>query len=117
MTIFKPGEVVLVPFPFTDWSNLKQRPALIISSQNFNRRQSDVILCAITSHIPEKFSPEEYFLPKTDQISAGLLKPSIVKIGKIITLNQTLVRKTLGKISKNTLREIFKGVYQILKNE
>ena len=56
------GEVVLVPFPFTDLSSAKQRPALVVSADDWNAAQPDVVLVAITSqttgprtlgHLPE----------------------------------------------------------------
>src|SRR5262249_15589307 len=43
------GDVVLVPFPFTDLSNAKQRPALVVSGDAFNSTREDVLVAAITS--------------------------------------------------------------------
>jgi len=114
MTGYKPGEVILIPFPFTDLSTFKQRPALIISSQNFNRRQGDIIIAAITSHIPQKPSSYDYLLLKTDQHMAGLPKSSLVKLGKIVTIDQRLIRKRLGCISEKTAEEIFERIKSII---
>jgi mRNA interferase MazF len=47
------GSVVLVPFPFTDLSDRKRRPALVISPDGFD--DEDVVFCAITSRLPERF--------------------------------------------------------------
>ena len=43
------GDVVLVPFPFTDQSTVKKRPAVIVSSRIYQQERSDVILMAVTS--------------------------------------------------------------------
>lgn len=43
------GEVVLVPFPFTDQSGTKKRPAVIVSSGGYNANRHDLIIMAITS--------------------------------------------------------------------
>lgn len=43
------GDVVLVPFPFSDQSATKQRPAVVISSDAYHREHADVLLIAITS--------------------------------------------------------------------
>lgn len=43
------GEVVLVPFPFSNQSGAKKRPALIVSSSDYNRQRPDVIIMAVTS--------------------------------------------------------------------
>ncbi|MFH1860460.1 MAG: type II toxin-antitoxin system PemK/MazF family toxin [bacterium] len=49
MTTFRQGEIVLVPFPFTDQTTVKQRPAVIVSSNEYNLSREDVIIAAITS--------------------------------------------------------------------
>jgi mRNA interferase MazF len=49
MTPCRQGDVVLLPFPFTDLTTTKQRPAVVISSEAFNARQRDVVVLAITS--------------------------------------------------------------------
>lgn len=67
------GEVVLVPFPFTDQTNTKKRPAVIVSSDAYNRKRQDVILMAVTSQVRSA----EYFgdVTVTQWQQAGLLKP------------------------------------------
>jgi len=45
------GEVVLVPFPFTDQSGAKKRPAVIVSSNHYNASRRDLIIMAITSQV------------------------------------------------------------------
>ena len=82
-----PGEVVLIPFPFTDFSTLKQRPCIVISSTVFNRAHQDVIVAAITSHLPRKAGKHEYRLNPAEQRACGLPKPSLIKLGKIVTID------------------------------
>lgn len=102
MTLFNSGDVVLIGFPFTDLSGLKQRPALIISSSWYNEKRQDVILSAITSQIPTKIAKDEHLFSPNEQKLAGLPKKSIVKVGKIITLDQRLIRKKLGHLTDKT---------------
>ena len=45
------GDVVLVPFPFTDQTEAKKRPAIVVSSQEYNDRLPDLILMAVTSQV------------------------------------------------------------------
>lgn len=110
MTTYEPGQVILIPFPFTDLTAVKQRPALIVSSQAFNQSHSDLIVVAITSRKPLDLESDEYLIPDTDQQSAGLPKLSKVKSGKIISIDKQLIRKRLGKISDSTLQEIIQLV-------
>ncbi len=59
MTRYDCGDVVLLPFPFTDLTTSKQRPAVIVSSTWFNQNRKDVIVLAITSQIPLKLNEDE----------------------------------------------------------
>lgn len=95
---YNPGDVVLIPFPFTDLSTSKQRPCLVVSSFKFNSSHPDIIALAITSQIPDHLSVYEYQLSEKEQQACGLPKPSIIKLGKIVTLDQRLIRKSLGKM-------------------
>ncbi len=113
MTISK-GDLVLIPFPFTDLSTAKQRPALIVSSNWFNRQQNDIIVMAITSQIPVQVSTNEYLLSPADLRDSGLPKASIVKLGKIVTIDQKLVKKRLGKLSERTMLSILDDFLKIL---
>ena len=45
---FSFGDVVLVPFPFTDQSGTKKRPAVIVSSHGYNASRCDIVVMAIT---------------------------------------------------------------------
>lgn len=114
MTPCKPGDVVLLPFPFTDLSTVKQRPAVIISSESFNSRQHDVMVLAVTSHLPPTLSPEDYRLSREDQHMADLPKPSIVKCGKLLTIDQRLIRKVLGHLPQATLQHLRQHVLMVL---
>jgi len=114
MTTYKQGRVVLIPFPFTDLTTAKQRPSLIISSDKFNNTASDLILLAITSHIPPKLSEFEFRLSETDQKSCGLPKASVVKLGKVASIEQILIRKVLGEMPRETLSQIHSKFIKII---
>ena len=51
MTSYKFGDVVLVPFPFTNQAANKKRPAIVVSSNAYHRERPDLILMAATSRI------------------------------------------------------------------
>ncbi|MBU1133915.1 MAG: type II toxin-antitoxin system PemK/MazF family toxin [Candidatus Omnitrophica bacterium] len=106
MTAFNQGDIILIPFPFTDFSTLKQRPAVIISSANFNNSHNDVIAMAITSQIPKVISNEEYLLNKEEIEMANLPKLSLVKVGKIITINKAIIHKKLGNLPSSAIEKI-----------
>ena len=114
MTAFKKGDVILIPFPFTDLSAAKQRPALIVSSNHFNQRCNDVIVIAISSQIHLNVLEDEYRLSIIDQKASGLPKSSIVKLGKVVTINQNLIRKLMCNLTKQTVALILNQFMNIL---
>lgn len=61
-TSFNQGDVVLVPFPFTDLTAVKQRPALILSPKRLNDVRTDLIVAAISSQIPNVIGEDEIFV-------------------------------------------------------
>lgn len=77
MTNFKFGDIILVPFPFTDQSHSKKRPAVIISSHVYNTKRPDLIIMAVTSQIKPASIIGEVIIQ--DWNNAGLLKPSAIK--------------------------------------
>jgi len=103
MTPYNQSDVVLVPFPFTNLQTTKRRPAVIISANWFNHTHDDCVVVAITSGIPAHLSRDELQLSDIDLKSAGLPKKSMIKTGKIITLEQRLIVKTIGKLPNTTL--------------
>lgn len=115
MTAYKPGDVVLIAFPFTDFSTLKQRPCVVISSGEFNAIHNDVIVAAITSHVPEKLESDEYLLSEAEQKACGLPKASMIRIGKIVTIDARLIRKSLGKLPDDSYNLVLSKFQQIFK--
>ncbi len=114
MTPDSQGDVVLVPFPFTDLSAAKQRPAVVISADWFNRSRRDCVLAAITSQIPVTIARDEILLAIHDLQGAGLPKSSLVRCGKVITIQQTLIRKRLGILPPAAVRTVLTGVRSVL---
>lgn len=103
----KKGDVVLVSFPFTDLSTIKVRPALIISNDNYNIRQDNIVLLLITSKVINTY-PDDYLL-KSDNpefTDTGLKKTSIFRTSIIQTLKKTLLSSRLGFVGPSILSEI-----------
>jgi len=112
--IFDRGDVVLVPFPFTDLTTQKQRPALVISSKSFNDSSADAILAAITSQVPTDLQHSDYRLSSDEQKQGGLPKPSVVKAAKVVTLSQALIRKKLGRLPVETVDQIVRKLVSVI---
>ena len=104
MTVYKRWEIVLVPFPFTDLSSAKRRPALIVSPDNYNTGK-DLIIAYITSqtNLPARLG--DYDLRNWKE--AGLPKPSKLRM-KFATLDKSIIVKKLGALEKEDSEEIEK---------
>jgi mRNA interferase MazF len=77
-----------VPFPFTDLSAVKQRPALVLSPDRLNKVRTDLVVAAITSQVPAALGEDEILLSANELDAAGLPKVSLIKLGKIFTIHQ-----------------------------
>ena len=111
MTSFSIGDIILVPFPFTNQKTSKKRPAVIISSQAYNTERPDLIIMAITSQIKPAPVIGEVFLHNWQD--AGLLKPSVIK-PVITTIEKKLVIKQMGQLKKNDLTALQDSLITIL---
>ena len=88
------GDVVLVPFPFTDQTASKKRPAVVVSSDAYHRSRPDVIVMAVASQVSQGTrSSADVLLDKWKD--AGLLKPSVIK-PVVATIEKGLVLRKLG---------------------
>ena len=110
MTYYDFGDIVLVPFPFTDQKASKKRPAVVVSSMTYNRERSDIVLMAVTSRIkPSAFFGETGVIEWKE---AGLLKPSVIK-PIFATIEKGLVLRKLGRLGeddRNALQEIIQAI-------
>lgn len=110
MTNYEFGDVVLVPFPFTDQTTSKKRPAVVISSNAYQRKRSDLILIAVTSQANPATSFGEMTI--TEWQAAGLIKPSIIK-PVLTTIDRALAIKKLGQL-QNLDRQTLHNLLQTI---
>ncbi|WP_353216545.1 type II toxin-antitoxin system PemK/MazF family toxin [Sandarakinorhabdus sp.] len=89
------GDILLVPFPFTNQAASKQRPAVVISRSDVNSARPDVIVMAITSQLTG--FAHSYDVLVMQWQAAGLLKPSAIK-AVIATLERSLIIRKLGSL-------------------
>lgn len=97
-TTYSFGDIVLVAFPFTDQMGSKRRPAVVVSSADYNRRRRDVILMAVTSQQRQRPGFAETTIK--DWKVAGLIKPSILK-PVVFTAEKRIVIKRLGRLKED----------------
>lgn len=114
MTTYRQGQVVLVPFPFADLGSTKQRPAVIVSAAWYNNSRPDCVLAAITSSVPTVLEPDMVRIHGAEVTTAGLRMTSVVRSGKIFTIEQNRIVKPMGQLSRASLHRVLDGVRSVL---
>lgn len=110
-TSYSFGDIVLVPFPFTDQSATKRRPGVVVSSSSYHRERADLIIMAVTSQQRPSGTFGEVQIKEWQ--AAGLLKPSVVK-PVLTTIEHTLVIRTLGRLKDDDQRALRQALATIV---
>jgi mRNA interferase MazF len=99
------GDIILVPFPFTDLSQTKLRPAVVLWADS---KGQDVTLCFISSQKVETLAANEFVIAANDpQFSmTGLKITSKVRVTRIVTLERRMLRRRLGKLSDQLIEHL-----------
>ena len=99
--------IVLVPFPYSDQTGKKVRPALVISNDVFNKRE-DVIICALTSRTASR--PYSLLLTSKDAVHKNLQETSLIRVDALTRIKKDLILKEIDSVTETT----FKHVLQIV---
>lgn len=99
--------IVLVPFPFDDFTASKVRPALCLTSVIGGYDQ--IIIAFISSKIPTEplQSDVVVLIDSKEWEDTGLKVDSVVRLHKIVTIPKSLIKRKLGQVTKN-LRAVIK---------
>ena len=93
MTTCRPGEVVLVSFPFADQGQWKKRPAVVVADTGDN----DLVVARVTT---QRYTTA-FDISLADWKAAGLLAPSTVRLHKLATIDKSLIGLRLGSSCAN----------------
>ena len=108
---FEAFDVVVVPFPFTDRTTTKRRPALVLSdSGKFNKQVGQSVLAMITSASNSDW-PLDVYIQDLDH--AGLPSASVVRM-KLFTLDDKLVIRKAGALAKKDCSAVSTALRQLL---
>ncbi len=105
----KTGDIIVVPYPYAEISNVKVRPALVITTTK--DKYKDILVSPITSVVRGKAGDFEILLQPNK--SNNLRAISIIKVDRIVTLKNEDVITILGKISISELK-VFKEKFRKL---
>ncbi|HBB17894.1 MAG TPA: growth inhibitor PemK [Syntrophus sp. (in: bacteria)] len=109
MAKFVKGDVVVIPFPFSNLSQSKKRPALILTVLQGN----DLILCQITS----KSIKDNYAISvdQNDFASGSLNQESNIRPNRLFTADNQIILYRIGNIKKIKLDQVINKIIEIIK--
>lgn len=110
--MFEQGEILIVPFPFTDLSGVKQRPVLVISNNDYNKNTNDIVTCGITSNL--KDSDYSVLIDNSDLIEGSIPVKSRIKVDKLFTLEQSIIKKRVGKVDQRIFDKVKNAIMQLI---
>jgi len=108
--MYSRGEIVLIPVPFTDLSATKRRPVLVVSNNECNAANQDMVVVAVTSNLLQP----GITIASSDMTRGQLPKPSVIRSDKIYTLNQSIVVKRIGRIADGVLDRVKDGIVALI---
>jgi len=105
----KKGDILLIPFPFTDLTGQKNRPALLLITTG-----TDITVAFITSQIKWQDEHDLKLEPSTEN---GLKKTSLVRLSKLATIDNELVIGKLGNLTETEIQQLNKNLIKLLQLE
>ena len=97
-------DIVLLPYPYTDFQGSKVRPAVVISNEAFNRKSDDCVMVPLTSIL--KNEPYSVFITQENLESGSLIKPSRIRADKIFSVTKKLIITKIGVLDERTFKKI-----------
>lgn len=110
MATFRQGDVVKVPFPYTDRSTRQSRPALVVSTPSLEDSHRLLWVVMITSAENRGWAGD---VPVADLALAGLPAPSVIRTAKIATIDAVDATR-LGRIKATTQRKVLTAIHRDL---
>ena len=109
---YNQGDIVVVDFPFTDVSQTKKRPALVLSNQTINQT-GDYLLVMITSQV--KYDGLSLPILLTDYDGEPLPLTSFVRVHKIFLLNESLISHRFSAVTDSLRQSITRQLAELMK--
>ena len=109
MEKFVKGDVVVLPFPFSDLSASKKRPALVIAALDGD----DIILCQITSQA--RADNYSIVLTNSDFKQGSLNLTSIIRPNRLFTADKSIIQYKAGSLKDKKLEEVINSICNIIK--
>ena len=110
MEKFVKGDVVVIPFPFSDLSASKKRPALVVTQL----AGDDVILCMITT--PARADTYSIPITRSDFVAGGIEHDSHVRPNRLFTADTKIVTRSAGRLSALKINQVVAKIIEIIQS-
>jgi mRNA interferase MazF len=112
--ILAKGDIVLVPFPFTNLRETKLRPAVVLWVDSMGR---DVTLCFISSQNIDSVAVDEFLINELDPefLGTGLKVRSKIRVSRIVTVERQLLRQRLGKLGLEQIKRLNSALIKVFQ--
>jgi mRNA interferase MazF len=108
MERFVKGDIVVIPFPFSDLSGSKKRPALVLA----DLQGDDIILCQITSQqTKDKYA---IAIKDNDFKTGNLTAPSNIRPNRIFTADKSIIVKKVATLNEISVKSVIQKIISIL---
>ena len=108
----KQRDIILIKFPFSDLSNAKVRPALVISNNEYNKQKLDCIVLAMTSNLSK--SEYKVIVESKDLNSGSLPVKSAVRVDKPFSVLQSKTLKIQARINTSKFKAVEKALLKLI---
>ncbi len=107
------NSIVLVPFPFDDFSSIKVRPALCLTNEIgiYNH----IVIAFISSQISANSLQSDLKIIANENLETGLHVDSIIKLHKVVTIPKELIKRKLGELSDFNARIVEKKLLELFE--
>ena len=110
MEEFVKGDIVVLPFPFSDLSNSKKRPAFVVAKL---KSDDDLILCQITSQA--RFDDYSIVLSNADFKKGSLNLSSMIRPNRLFTADKSIILYKVGFLKEEKIKEVENELIKIIK--
>jgi len=113
--MYKQGDILLIPIPFSDLTSSKRRPVLVLSNSEYNKTTDDLVVAAITSNLKDRGYT---ILFTNNDLEVGNLKvDSCIRTDKIYTLSKSIVIKRFGSVKPEVLASVKDKIRDLLEDK